>query len=82
MDWVNLAKDGYLCWAVVNTVMTLRIRDMVKYSLTIFATVGFSDTEYRGDGTACFPTLITSCSSSDASTRTDGRTDACPIKRS
>jgi hypothetical protein len=73
VDWINLAKDGDQWRAFVNTIMNIRITDMVEYFLTIFATVGFSGTSYRGDGNAYLPTLVTR-SSSDADTWTDGQT--------
>jgi len=76
--WINLTKDGDHWWAFLNTVMNLRITDIVEYFLTIFATVGFPGTLYRGDGNAYHPTLITR-NSSVANTWIDGRTDGLII---
>lgn len=85
VDWINLAKNGDHWGDFVNSVMNHRITDMVEYFLTIFTTVGFSGTSYRGDGNAYLPTLLTR-SYSDANIwtdgRTDGQTDNRPIRRS
>ena len=81
VDWFNLTKDGNQWWAFVNSVMNLRITDMVEYISTIFATIDFSGSSYRGDGNAYFPTIITR-SSSDANTWTEGRNYNRPIRHS
>jgi hypothetical protein len=78
VDWVNLTKDGAHWWAFLNTVIKIRITDIVEYFLNIFATVGFSGTSYRGDGNAYLPTLIMR-NSSVANIWIDGRTDGLII---
>lgn len=41
VDWIHLGMDGDQWWDFPNTVVNLRITDMVEYFLNIFATVGF-----------------------------------------